>query len=178
MVSQKQWERVQSYIRLGLEEGARLLTGGEGRPDGLERGWFVRPTIFTDVNNDMRIAREEIFGPVLASFPIATRTRPIAIANDTPYGLQSYVLSGDPARARRVAAELRPDASSSTARHTNRWRRSAGSSSPASGVNSAPSAWTPISSLRLSWSPPTKSCLCAEGARYAACAPNQPFAFA
>jgi aldehyde dehydrogenase (NAD+) len=106
MVSRKQWDRVQSYIRLGLDEGATLLTGGEGLPEGLERGWFVRPTIFTDVNNQMRIAREEIFGPVLCVIPYRDEAEAIAIANDTVYGLQSYVLSADQARARRVAAEL------------------------------------------------------------------------
>jgi aldehyde dehydrogenase (NAD+) len=106
MVSRKQWDRVQSYLKLGQEEGAALLVGGEGRPDGLERGWFVRPTVFTDVTNDMRIAREEIFGPVLSVIGYTTEAEAIAIANDTTYGLQSYVLSSDPERARRVAAQL------------------------------------------------------------------------
>jgi aldehyde dehydrogenase (NAD+) len=106
MVSQTQWDRVQSYIRLGLEEGAALLTGGEGRPEGLDRGWFVRPTVFTGVTNQMRIAREEIFGPVLCVIPYRDDADAIAIANDTAYGLQSYILSADPARAGRVAAEL------------------------------------------------------------------------
>lgn len=106
MVSRKQWDRVQSYLKLGQEEGATLLIGGEGRPDGLERGWFVRPTVFVNVTNDMRIAREEIFGPVLSVIGYATEQDAIAIANDTTYGLQSYVLSSDPARARRVAARL------------------------------------------------------------------------
>jgi len=106
MVSRKQWDRVQSYIRLGLDEGATLLIGGEGLPEGLERGWFVRPTIFTDVNNQMRIAREEIFGPVLCVIPYRDDAEAIAIANDTVYGLQSYVLSADQARAHRVAADL------------------------------------------------------------------------
>ncbi|HEX4182308.1 MAG TPA: aldehyde dehydrogenase family protein, partial [Caulobacteraceae bacterium] len=80
MVSQKQWDRVQGYIRLGLEEGAQLLVGGEGRPKGLERGWFVRPTVFTDATNNMRIAREEIFGPVLCVIPYADEAEAIAIA--------------------------------------------------------------------------------------------------
>jgi aldehyde dehydrogenase (NAD+) len=102
MVSQKQWERVQSYIRLGVDEGAVLLTGGEGRPDGLERGWFVRPTVFTHVTNQMRIAREEIFGPVLCVIPYRDEAEAIAIANDTSYGLQSYVLSRDVDHAKRV----------------------------------------------------------------------------
>jgi aldehyde dehydrogenase (NAD+) len=106
MVSQKQWERVQSYIRLGVDEGATLLIGGEGRPEGLERGWFVRPTLFTHVTNQMRIAREEIFGPVLCVISYRDESEAIAIANDTSYGLQSYVLSSDTDHAKRVAGQL------------------------------------------------------------------------
>src|SRR5271156_5289079 len=106
MVSQKQWQRVQSYIRLGVDEGAALLIGGEGRPDGLEHGWFVRPTLFTHVTNQMRIAREEIFGPVLCVIPYRDEAEAIAIANDTSYGLQSYVLSSDIDHAKRVAGQL------------------------------------------------------------------------
>jgi aldehyde dehydrogenase (NAD+) len=106
MVSQKQWDRVQGYIRLGLEEGAELLVGGEGRPRGLDRGWFVQPTVFTGVSNDMRIAREEIFGPVLCVIPYDDEEEAIAIANDTSYGLQAYVESADVAHARRVAERL------------------------------------------------------------------------
>jgi aldehyde dehydrogenase (NAD+) len=106
MVSQKQWDRVQSYIHLGLEEGAELLVGGEGRPAGLERGWFVQPTVFTGVNNNMRIAREEIFGPVLCVIPYDDEDEAIAIANDTNYGLQAYVEGADVAHARRVAERL------------------------------------------------------------------------
>jgi aldehyde dehydrogenase (NAD+) len=106
MVSQKQWERVQSYIRVGTGEGAVLLTGGEGRPDGMERGWFVRPTIFAHVTNQMRIAREEIFGPVLCLISYRDEAEAIAIANDTSYGLQSYVLSQDVGHAKRVAERL------------------------------------------------------------------------
>ncbi|HWD26135.1 MAG TPA: aldehyde dehydrogenase family protein [Rhizomicrobium sp.] len=106
MVSKKQWDRVQSYIRLGRDEGAELLSGGEGRPAGLERGWFVQPTIFTGVNNGMRIAREEIFGPVLCVIPYDDEDEAIAIANDSPYGLQAYVESADRAHARRVARRL------------------------------------------------------------------------
>jgi aldehyde dehydrogenase (NAD+) len=104
MVSQTQWERVQRYIRLGLEEGARLLTGGEGRPDDL-RGYFVRPTVFTGVRNDMRIAREEIFGPVLAIIAYRDEDDAVAIANDTTYGLSAYVF-GEQAKAERIAARL------------------------------------------------------------------------
>lgn len=106
MVSQKQWERVQSYIRLGQEEGAMLLTGGEGRPDHLDRGWFVRPTVFAGVTNHMRIAREEIFGPVLCVIPYRDEAEAIAIANDTDYGLAAYILSSDPERAKRVARQV------------------------------------------------------------------------
>ncbi|WP_193164256.1 aldehyde dehydrogenase family protein [Microbulbifer hainanensis] len=106
MVSEKQWERVQSYIRLGIQEGASLLVGGEGRPEGLERGWFVQPTIFTGVSNDMRIAREEIFGPVLCLLSYRDEEEAVAIANDTDYGLQSYVYATDQERAKRVAGQL------------------------------------------------------------------------
>ena len=106
MVGQRQWDRVQGYIRLGLEEGAQPLIGGEGRPQGLERGWFVRPTVFTGVSNDMRIAREEIFGPVLCVIPYDDEGEAIAIANDTTYGLQAYVESADLAHARRFADQL------------------------------------------------------------------------
>jgi aldehyde dehydrogenase (NAD+) len=103
VVTRKQWERVQSYIHKGIEEGATLLTGGPGRPEGLERGWFVRPTVFGGVRNDMAIARDEIFGPVLAIIPYDGDDEAIAIANDTPYGLHGYVFGADLARARRVA---------------------------------------------------------------------------
>ena len=105
MVSARQWERVQDYIRLGVEEGATLLAGGPGRPEGLD-GWFVKPTLFTGVRNDMRIAREEIFGPVLAIIPYADDEDAISIANDTDYGLQAYVMSADAARARSVASRI------------------------------------------------------------------------
>jgi aldehyde dehydrogenase (NAD+) len=106
MVSRKQWERVQRYIRIGIDEGARLIAGGEGRPEGLERGWFVRPTVFSGVNNDMTIAREEIFGPVLSIIAYRDSEEAIAIANDTSYGLQAYVLSADAARAHDVATRI------------------------------------------------------------------------
>ncbi|MGO4382354.1 aldehyde dehydrogenase family protein [Pseudoduganella sp. RAF53_2] len=106
MVSHKQWERVQSYIRKGLEEGAELLVGGEGKPQGLETGNFVKPTVFANVRNDMTIAREEIFGPVLSIISYRTEEEAIEIANDTSYGLHAYVFSGDVARANRVAAQI------------------------------------------------------------------------
>jgi aldehyde dehydrogenase (NAD+) len=106
MVSRKQWDRVQRYIRLGIDEGATLLTGGEGRPEGLDDGWFVRPTVFSRVRNDMTIAREEIFGPVLSIIAYRDEQEAITIANDTIYGLQAYVLSSNPGRARSVAAQI------------------------------------------------------------------------
>lgn len=106
MVSAKQWQRVQGYIRKGIDEGARLLAGGEGRPDGYTRGWLVRPTLFTDVRNDMTIAREEIFGPVLSIIAYEDEEDAIAIANDTTYGLQAYVYSPNNERARRVASRI------------------------------------------------------------------------
>jgi aldehyde dehydrogenase (NAD+) len=106
MVTRKQYERVQEYIRKGIEEGATLLTGGPGLPEGLERGYFVRPTIFGNVTNDMTIAREEIFGPVLSIIAYRDDDDAIAIANDTPYGLHAYVFGADLARANRVASEI------------------------------------------------------------------------
>jgi aldehyde dehydrogenase (NAD+) len=106
MVSLKQWERVQGYIRKGVEGGATLLAGGEGRPEGLEGGYFVKPTVFADVTNDMTIAREEIFGPVLSVISYRTEAEAIEIANDTAYGLQAYVISADPERAHAVASQL------------------------------------------------------------------------
>ncbi|MFM0316815.1 aldehyde dehydrogenase family protein [Paraburkholderia nemoris] len=106
MVSRKQWERVQRYIGIGIDEGARLIAGGEGRPEGVERGWFVRPTVFSGVSNNMTIAREEIFGPVLSIIAYRDTEEAIAIANDTSYGLQAYVLSADAARAREVATRI------------------------------------------------------------------------
>jgi aldehyde dehydrogenase (NAD+) len=106
MVSQKQYERVQSYIRKGIEEGAELLVGGEGRPEGLEAGFFVKPTVFVNVNNDMTIAREEIFGPVLSVITYENDEDAIRIANDTEYGLHAFVSGTDVQRARRVASQL------------------------------------------------------------------------
>ncbi|MGJ1407957.1 aldehyde dehydrogenase family protein [Sphingobacterium sp. G1-14] len=106
MVSVKQFDRVQRYIKTGMEEGATLLTGGLGKPEGLEDGNFVKATIFTAVNNAMTIAREEIFGPVLCIIPYQTEAEAIEIANDTPYGLAAYISSADRERAKRVAAEI------------------------------------------------------------------------
>jgi aldehyde dehydrogenase (NAD+) len=106
MVSQKQYERVQSYIRKGIKEGAELLVGGEGRPEGLEAGFFVKPTVFVNVKNDMTIAREEIFGPVLSVITYENDEDAIRIANDTEYGLHAFVSGTDVQRARRVASQL------------------------------------------------------------------------
>jgi aldehyde dehydrogenase (NAD+) len=106
MVTQKQYERVQSYIRKGIEEGAEVLVGGEGHPEGLEAGYFVKPTVFVNVTNDMTIAREEIFGPVLCVITYENDEDAIRIANDTTYGLHAYVSGTDAQRARRVASHL------------------------------------------------------------------------
>jgi aldehyde dehydrogenase (NAD+) len=107
MVSQKQYERVESYIRKGIEEGAEVLVGGEGRPQGLEAGFFVKPTVFVNVKNDMTIAREEIFGPVLSVIAYDSEDDAIGIANDSNYGLHSAIMGTDLERARRVATQLR-----------------------------------------------------------------------
>lgn len=107
LVSHIQYGRVQNLIEAGIAEGARVLVGGAGKPEGYETGYFVRPTIFADVRNDMRIAREEVFGPVLALIPFDTEEEAIAIANDTPYGLAAYVQTGDAKRAERVASRLK-----------------------------------------------------------------------
>ena len=100
----------QTLINVGIDEGARLLAGGPGKPDGFDTGWFVKPTVFADVTNDMRIAREEIFGPVLVVIPFDDEAEAIAIANDTPYGLAAFLQTGDPERAERVAAQLKAGA--------------------------------------------------------------------
>ena len=107
VASQTQWTKIQDLIGIGIEEGATLVAGGLGRPDGLERGYYVKPTVFGRVKNDMTIARTEIFGPVLAIIGYETEDEALEIGNDTPYGLAAYVQSGDIARARRVASRLR-----------------------------------------------------------------------
>ena len=110
LFDQIQFDRVQGMIQKGIDEGAKLLTGGTGRPDGFDKGWFVKPTIFADVSNDMDIARQEIFGPVLVIIPFEDEDDAIAIANDTPYGLAAYLQTGDADRAERVASQLRAGA--------------------------------------------------------------------
>lgn len=107
LTSRSQFDKVQRYIYKGIEEGARLVAGGPGRPDGIDKGYYVKPTVFADVRNDMIIAREEIFGPVLCIIPYENEDDAIRIANDTPYGLSGYVTSSDLERARRVARRIR-----------------------------------------------------------------------
>jgi aldehyde dehydrogenase (NAD+) len=107
VVSEQQFNKIQGLIEQGIAEGAKLVTGGPGRPEGLEKGYFVRPTVFSNVTNEMTIAREEIFGPVLAMIPYDNEEEAIRIANDTPYGLAGYVQSGDIEHARKVAARIR-----------------------------------------------------------------------
>jgi len=106
MASRAQYDRIQHYIRLGLDEGATLVTGGEGRPQGLDTGFFVKPTVFADVHGGMAIARDEIFGPVLSILAYDDEDDAVRIANDSAYGLQAYVFSSQPERARRVAMRL------------------------------------------------------------------------
>jgi aldehyde dehydrogenase (NAD+) len=105
--SKAQFEKVQSYIRRGVEEGAELIAGGLGRPQGISKGYFARPTVFANVSNDMVIAREEIFGPVLCLIPYEDEDDAVRLANDTPYGLSGFVTSGNIERARRVAKRIR-----------------------------------------------------------------------
>jgi aldehyde dehydrogenase (NAD+) len=107
MVSQRQYERIQSYIRTGIEEGAEVLVGGEGHPEGFEAGYYVKPTVFVNVKNDMTIAQEEIFGPVLSVIAYDTEEEAIRIANDSKYGLHASVIGTDLQRARRVATQIR-----------------------------------------------------------------------
>ena len=107
VVSKTQFDKIQDLIQSGIDEGATLVAGGPHRPDGLDKGYFVRPTIFTDVSNNMRIAKEEIFGPVLSIIPFENEDEAIAITNDTSYGLGNYVQTQDKEKARRVARKFR-----------------------------------------------------------------------
>ncbi|MRX66779.1 aldehyde dehydrogenase (NAD+) [Flavobacterium resistens] len=106
MVSTKQFQRVQDYIQIGINEGAEILAGGLGKPEGLENGNFVKPTVFVNANNQMRIAREEIFGPVLTVITYKTDEEAVEIANDTTYGLQAYVSSASNERAHKIASQI------------------------------------------------------------------------
>ena len=105
--NRNQFEKIQALLKKGIEEGATVVTGGPGRPDGLDKGYFIKPTVFANVNNSMTIAREEIFGPVLCMIPYQTEEEAIRIANDTVYGLSGYVYSGNIENARRVGNRLR-----------------------------------------------------------------------
>ncbi|WP_373049878.1 aldehyde dehydrogenase family protein [Thalassovita aquimarina] len=107
VVNEAQWNKIQGLIQKGIDEGARLVAGGLGRPEGLNKGFYVRPTVFADVNNDMTIAREEIFGPVLSIIPFDSEEEAIEIANDTDYGLTNYIQTQDGPKANRVARQLR-----------------------------------------------------------------------
>jgi aldehyde dehydrogenase (NAD+) len=107
VVSEVQWNKIQGLIQKGIDEGATLVTGGPGRPEGLDRGYYVKPTIFSNVTNDMTIAREEIFGPVMAILPYDTLEQAIEVSNDTPYGLAAYIQGTDPKQIADVAAQLR-----------------------------------------------------------------------
>ena len=107
VAGRKQFETVRRYIQIGIDEGARLVAGGLERPDGLDKGFFVRPTVFADVTPDMRIFQEEIFGPVLCITPFRDEAHAIELANATVYGLSGYVQSADVERARRVAGRMR-----------------------------------------------------------------------
>ena len=107
VISETQYNKIQSLIKKGIEEGAKLVAGGPGKPQGLEKGYFVKPTVFADVNNDMDIARTEIFGPVLSVMSFETEEEAIQIANDTPYGLTNYIQTQDKEKVKRVARKLR-----------------------------------------------------------------------
>ncbi len=107
VVNELQWNKIQDLIQKGIDEGAKLVAGGTGRPDGLNKGYYIKPTVFADANNQMTIAREEIFGPVLTMIPFDTEEEAVEIANDTPYGLTNYVQTQDPQRLNRMARTLR-----------------------------------------------------------------------
>ncbi len=107
VVSETQFNKIQTLIKKGIDEGAKLVAGGPGKPEGLETGYYVKPTVFADVNNNMEIARTEIFGPVLSVIPFENEEEAISIANDTPYGLTNYIQTQDKEKVKRVARKLR-----------------------------------------------------------------------
>ena len=107
VISETQYKKIQTLIQKGIDEGAKLVAGGIGKPEGLEKGYFIKPTVFADVNNDMEVARTEIFGPVLSVMPFENEEEAIKIANDTSYGLTNYIQTQDPEKVKRVARKLR-----------------------------------------------------------------------
>jgi len=107
VISEAQFNKIQNLIQKGIDEGAKLVAGGPGKPNGLDKGYYIKPTVFADVKNDMEIAKTEIFGPVLSVMPFETEEEAISIANDTPYGLTNYIQTQDPEKVKRVARKLR-----------------------------------------------------------------------
>jgi len=107
VISETQYNKIQTLIKRGIDEGAKLVAGGAGKPEGFEKGYFVKPTVFVDVKNDMEVARTEIFGPVLSVMPFENEEEAIKIANDTPYGLTNYIQTQDKEKVKRVARKLR-----------------------------------------------------------------------
>ena len=141
VVNRTQWDKIQALIKKGIDEGATLVAGGPGLPEGVNKGFYVRPTVFADVTNDMTIAREEIFGPVITILGAKDEAEAVQIANDTPYGLAGYVSAGN-ARKRQARRRARsaPATSTSTAFRTSAPPRSAATSSPATAASGASTA--------------------------------------
>jgi hypothetical protein len=150
VVNKTQWDKIQGLIAKGMEEGAKLETGGPGRPDGIETGYFVKPTLFSNVRNDMTIAREEIFGPVVTIIPYEDEEDAIRIANDTDYGL-SAVVFGDTESVRASRRGCAPAWSMSMAASPIRTCPSAATSNRATAASTASSGW-PSSSRSSRWS--------------------------
>ena len=107
VVSKTQFDKIQTLIQVGIDEGAKLVAGGIGKPDALDKGYFVKPTAFADVNNQMQIARTEIFGPVLSIIPFETEEEAIAIANDTPYGLLNFIQTQDQKKSQSCCKKIK-----------------------------------------------------------------------
>ena len=150
VVNRRQWDQVQGYIAKGIEEGARLVAGGPGLPEGLDRGFYVRPTVFADVTPGMTIEREEIFGPVMAIIPFEGEEEAVAIANDTPYGLTNYVQTADGARRNRMARRLRAGMVEMNGSRAGRARPSAASRPRAAHARAGPGGSRSFSRSRRS----------------------------
>ncbi len=144
IVSRAQFNSIQRHIQSGIHEGARLVAGGVGRPEGFEAGFYTKPTVFVDVSPDMTIAREEIFGPVLAVIPYSTESEALEIANDSPYGLGGYVFSGDCDRGYEFAKGLRAGRVSFNGAETNSVTPMGGTSSPDRSFNGGLWGWKSI----------------------------------